>query len=229
MPIYDIDYTIQTGNLLPPNKRKPKYLAWLIVLTYPIQWLRNIFFSEYTEGSTAPFWVIHNNYAIGDRVRNASDHGVYECIVAIVNDLIQPSSDPARWIKIADNYVGVREREKYTGQKLSLEFALNKWFRTTFNQPPGTPDIYITNNVLKVFPFIVGGLESNSSSVVSDELFADSFIVDDYNFGVPAFTIFIPVAVWTALSSNAAARDPIVRSFANKYVIAGMTYDIQTY
>lgn len=89
-------------------------------------------------------------------------------------------------------------------------------------------DIYILNNSLGILPFIVGGSEAISSVVYADH--SSEFIIDGYSFANRInFTIYVPVAVYNALSAISGDRDKIFRAFVNEYIPAGLTYNIQTY
>src|SRR5579872_5179165 len=95
-PLYEINYQNQVASIAPVNKRLTGILQWLISLTYPLQWLHDLFFVDYYSGSPAPMWVSGNTYAYGDRVRFA-DNSVYEVInEAGVTDTspVNPSNDP---------------------------------------------------------------------------------------------------------------------------------------
>jgi hypothetical protein len=106
-----------------------------------------------------------------------------------------------------------------------LEYALNKWFGTVFRQPPTLSDIYILNNAVLTPVFVVGASEDESSDIFGD--ISSEFIIDDYDFTTAyAFSIYIPTAVYDALG---AAKESIVRNFADKYVIAGILYNITPY
>jgi hypothetical protein len=120
------------------------------------------------------------------------------------------------------------ERILYNGQKLTLEYAMNKWFGTTFRQPNSTSDIYISNNSITIPTFRVGTLELGSSVVGT--LSSSEFIGTVSSFTVSAnFTIHCPVAVYNALDITLINNDKIFRAFVDKYVPAGVTYTIITY
>ena len=89
-------------------------------------------------------------------------------------------------------------------------------------------DIYISGAFSLINPFVVGGVEAESSSVYT--LGSTEYVIDGYSVTTQYnFTIFIPSAVYTALAADAATREKIVRAFADKYVPVGIFYEIQTY
>lgn len=224
MSIYSIDFAKRVVQLLPPDKRFTKHIAWVKALMKPLQWFRDLWFGEYLTGSTAGQWNSGVTYAKYARVRYSKS--IYESLVdGNVNNL---PTDTAYWMQVQENFIGLQERILYNSQKLVLEFALNKWFDTTFRQPPAQPDIYITRNAIGVDVFRVGGVESNSS--ISFGNVSSEYVVNQYSFAAqPNFTINIPVAVFNALDPTGQNNENIVRDFVNRYVAAGLLYTIQTY
>lgn len=220
--IYDIDFSKFAGEMLPPDKRTTRSTAWVIDILSPIKYLRDLWFGSYRAGSTAPA------YAAGTYAKYAQvkyNKRVYESLKNGNTDL---PTVTASWKVVQQNFIGLSERILYTGQKLTLEYAMNTWFGTTFRQPTNVSDIYITNNTLAIPVFRVAG-DEDSSSVVFNET-SSEFVINDYNFAVQFnFTINCPVAVYNALDTVAANREKIFRAFVDQYVPAGLTYNIVTY
>jgi hypothetical protein len=220
--LYGVDIPSIAGNILPPDKRNTNMLAFVKALVSPIQYVVNLFLGSYRSGSPAPIWT-SGAYPLGVRVRY--NFAVYEAIVDGTTDVPTVATS---WRLVQSNFIGVSERVLYNGQKVILEYALNKWFGTNFVQPNGTSDIYVTTNTVAAYPFLVGATEDLSSSTY----YANSteYIIDSYSFtGNYRLTIHMPSAVYTALSTVSAMRDPIVRAFADKYIPAGISYNIVTY
>lgn len=238
MGLYDADFSQQTLNLIPPNKRNKITLAFLGVYAAEFQYLRDLLFDTRANGFSGAIWSA-GAYTLGQRVRYI-DRSVYEVVVASTSATPGTSTD---WLKIQNIWIGSRERIKYNGKKLLLEYILNKWFDTVFRQPTAytaaTPDatayytpksdIFITNTALVNNVFRVGITESESSFVSISEAEAVDAVFDDYSFSATSFTINVPVAVWTALGADAPTRDGAIRALADKYVIAGILYKIVTY
>lgn len=222
MSIYDLDYTIAGPQLLPPDKRRTKMMAWIKALLKPLQYLHDIMFISYKQGSTDPQYA-GGTYNKGDRV--VYFFSVYESLIGTNAAL---PTDQTKWVKIQENFIGVDERVKYNGQKIVLEYALNKWFVTQFRQPPLQSDIYITVNQIIAKSFIIGSAKNNSSSVgltTSSEpvgTTVSSSVLKNMN-------INIPLSVFNALASTNAQRESIVRAFTNKYITSGITYNVITY
>jgi hypothetical protein len=218
---YDLDYSIVGLQLLPPDKRRTRQIAWVKALLAPLQYMHGIVFLSYKQGSPAPQYA-GGAYNKGDRV--VYFFSVYE---ALENTATLPT-DQTGWVKIQESFIGLDERVKYTGQKIVLEYALNKWFVTQFRQPPALSDIYITTNLIPTGSFIVGGTEHTSSVVYSGG--SSDYIYNDLaTGGVKNMNVNIPVAVFNALAATNAQRESIVRAFVNKYITAGITYNVVTY
>jgi hypothetical protein len=277
--IYNVNYEGVETNLTPPNHRTPVWLSWLNVLLYPLQWIHNIFFNDYANGSNYAFYNSSNSYTVGTNIIDI-DNAAYQLTLGgqyvtgftvtsggsgyvnpiisisggggtgatatvtitggaitgivltncgygytsaptaiIVDDTLDAggalatssisASAPSPhlnvnngiWVLINPDYRGVRPRTNFNGQKLVLEGILNQFFRTTFRQPPyGTlPDIYIENNALEDFVFVVGETEPQSSVAVHDNYEAVNYIEyqnSDFNFSGNAFTIFVPMSLY---------------------------------
>ena len=217
MAIYDYDNQIVGEQLMPPVLRTDKQLSWINTLTAHVQNLWSLIFEDYRVGSVYPDYGFFTQYYVGDRVLFA-DKSIYECIS---NSLNISCLDTTKWVKVNDIFIGSDERVKYSAQKLLFEYALNKFFITS--------GIYITNNFIDVGDVFVMDTDSTESSVMP----LDSFYQEDYMdltatyaSGIYDYTIFVPIADYTTLGSSANA---IIRTFADKYNLAGMQYDIQTY
>lgn len=226
MSIFNIDFNQKAAELLPPDKRQSAFLAWVKSLFTPMIYNRTRIFNDYKLGvfGLYPVWAA-GTYDKGDRVIYLPDGRVYE---ALYDGVTSAPTDTTLWLLYQMDFIGVDERLMYNGEKVVLEYALNKRFNTTFRQPNDVSDIYIGTNPSGIFPFIVGGVEDISSSVFLD--YSEQFIIDDYTFGeVVNFAIYVPIATWTDLSTDVDARDKIIRGFVDLYNIVGTTYNIITY
>jgi hypothetical protein len=219
MPRYFIVFSLVWEKLYPPHLRKQKHLEWGNVLVAPLQWIRNLLFDVYIDGNSYGRWDITTSYLIGERVYY-SDRGLYEAITNNIGVTPQTATD---WKLILENHIGVRERVKYNSQKLLFEFALNRWFDTIGLQ------IYITNNTIYTGTFIMDRGSFNSSVISRNSVNASSYLGNTPLYDNIAFTIFVPLAVFNALAATNIDRENIIRNFADKYVIAGMEYNVVTY
>jgi len=202
----------------PPLKRKAKHLAWGTVLEEPLQWLHNAIFISYADGSTDLDYNNATAYVIGDRVVY-TNRGQYEAIQAGTGNL---PTDTDYWLKVNDNYIGIRERAHWNSQKIIFEDSLNKWFQTT--------GIYIQNNNVITNSFVMGNTGGLSSVMPNNSTLAATFMGNTYTgAGTANYTIFVPLAKYNSLAGNDTDRTNIIRDFANRYNLAGMIYDVQTF
>lgn len=219
--IFDIDYGLQTLEHLPVDKRVEPNISIGKSLLSGLQWLRDLYLGDYKTGAVVPNYS-SGTYFFGNKV--IYNKAVYLCIVEFTNN---PPTDSYSWQQIQQNFLGVDERVLYNGNKVVYEYALNRWFGTTFRQPNLQSDIYISNNTRPTPVFIVGDNSSDSSSSFLKT--SSEFVIDSYTISnIKNFTIHVPVAVYNALGASA-DRDRIFRSFADKYCAEGLFYDIQTY
>lgn len=220
--IYDINFNTLAVQVIPPDKRYSRMVAWVRMLLSPLQYLRDLWFGSYRSGSTAGAWAA-GTYAKYAQVKY--NKAVYE---SLVNNNTSVPTTVANWKVVQNNFIGLSERILYSGQKLVLEYALNKWFGTTFRQPPSQSDIYITNNPIGVAFFRSANVEDISSSVSNSG--SSEYVINNYSFNVQFnFTIHVPVAVYNALDTTGLNNEKIFKSFAGQYIPAGLTYQIITY
>lgn len=221
--IYDIDFSKFAPQMLPPDKRFNRSVAWVRLLLTPLQYLRDLWFGSYRIGSDAQQWVGTSPYDKYAQVKY--NKIIYESLEDNNSDV---PTTVATWRLVQQNFIGLSERIQYNGQKLVLEYAMNKWFGTTFRQPPNQSDIYIVNNSISVPSFRVGTSEQVSSTVGIQS--SSEYIKLVEAFSVSSnFTIYCPAAVFAALSTSPANNEKIFRAFVDIYIPAGVTYTIQTY
>ncbi|KAA2242813.1 hypothetical protein F0L74_09805 [Chitinophaga agrisoli] len=223
MSIYDVNYD-QTGpQMLPPDKRYSRMVAWVKTLLKPLQWVRDLWMGSYRTGSTANPWVGSSTYAKYDRILYKQK--VYESLIG--GNTASPT-DQTAWMVVQQNFIGVFERVLYTGNKLIFEYAINKYFGAVFRQPPNLSDIYISVNEKPFSVFVVGGIEGNSSIVYSNT--SSEFVINAYDFNTFFnMTLMVPAVLYAALDPNAANAEKIIRNYANQYIVAGIIYNVQTY
>lgn len=219
MSLYDVDIALFARNTAPSVDTTEEDLAMRRGL---LSAMGRVFDSlkDYKEGSTAP--IFSGTANLYDQI--SFNNAIYECIVAVTSN--DPAGAPQDWSLILPSAVGSDETQIYNSGKLSLEWALNKRFGLTFNQPPNTPDIYIQTNVITNIFFRVGAVETTSSAVgfaLSTEFIPFDALVTP---SPPNFTIFFPTADYASLGVNA---ESIIRSFVDRYVAYSITYNIQTY
>jgi hypothetical protein len=224
MGVFDVNFTKMGEQLLPPDKRMPMQKAWVKTMLLPIQWLRDIFLGTYRLGATYNPYLTSTTYSKGERV--IYRYSVYESLVN--GNLNQDPLNTNYWMLIQSNFIGVDERIKYNGHVLVLTYALNKYFGTTFRQPPNISDIYLEAHTKPKDVFVVGGTEANSSVVYANR--STEFVINSYTFAAfKNLTIWVPVAVFNALDTDPDNREQIIRNFADQYIVAGIVYEVKTY
>lgn len=223
MSFYDLDINNASVELLPPDKRYKNNIAIITALLKPLQWAHDLFFQSYYIGSAAQNFA-PGTYNYGQQV--IYNKQVYESLVDN-NGNTPPSSN---WELVQDNFIGVKERSLYNGNKLILEYALNKEFSTTFRQPnnPVTPtnsDIYITKISAVLTGFRIGSTNTGSSMIgassASGSIGGKTPFVYVYNFSVN-----IPTSLATSLGANYIV---IISSFVVQYAAAGIRFTVTTY
>lgn len=206
---------------MPPVKRKQKYLDWLYSLFKPLGWLMDLTLTDYRVGSSAPVWDALTVYNRGDRVR-WTDLAVYEALTTTIagDKPVGPAS--AKWYKVLDSFVGAEERALFNGQKIILEFALNKFLGTTFVQPVFSPpsassDIYIVNQQTDDNSFLVGLTSPETSFVPLDASLSEDYVGQTYVAPPETnFAVYYPVAFTTEQLN-------IVKAITEKYKLYGTT------
>lgn len=228
--IYNVDFNQQAEDLSSPDKRDPSLIALVKSVLSAIQWCRDLILGSYKSGATAEPYA-PGTYNIYNQVQ--FNNGVYESLID--NNTSSPG-DLTKWKLIQDNFIGTDERILYNGNKLTLEYALNRWFKTTFRQPStfnDGPDFYLPKSDIFISDltvsanvvFVVGGNELNSSVIYNDK--SSEVIIDDYSFvSEPNFTINVPAAFFISLGAGAEDK---IRSFADKYVVSGIRYNVSMY
>ena len=90
-------------------------------------------------------------------------------------------------------------------------------------------DIFITTNAtFAIDPFRVGIVEFESSSVSSDT--SSELVINSYSFATQFnMDVNVPTAFFNSLGTTNNIRESIIKSFVDKYISAGITYQIITY
>lgn len=214
--LYDVNFNQQASDLLPPDKRTLGVVSLMQALLQSVQWCRDLVLGSYKSGATAP------NYAPGSYSQYQQvvyKKGVYSSLIDNNTDTPDVASS---WELIQSNFIGVDERVKYNGQKIVLEYALNKRFGGVFRPPASIAlsDIYITLIPPSPFGFRVGltigssvGLTNSSDSVGSLYPFIQ----------INNFQINFPRSLYILTNENE------VRDFVNLYATAGLNYIIASY
>ncbi|HXR84328.1 MAG TPA: hypothetical protein VN722_08470 [Hanamia sp.] len=215
--IYDVNFNPIAVEQLPPDKRYTNNVATLQSLLNPLQWIRDLFFGSYYGGATCPIYAPGTYNYLDQVIYNKK---VYSSLIN--NNTGAPTT--ANWELVQDNFIGLQERLLYNGQKLVLEYALNKEYNRVFRQPPNTSDIFINTNPYSAPIFIIGLTEDKSSTVSTIGSSEFVGLSDGVSSRIDS-TVNIPSAVYSAQGG----KDNIFRNFIDQYMPAGITYKIQTY
>lgn len=229
------------NDLLPPLRRFTKFKTWLTVLLSPIQWLHDLIFTDYYAGSSAVLWVTGTNYVYGDRVKD-TDYKIYELmtVAGLTPSTVAPHFDPTNWVQVLDTFVGVGERIKYTGQRIILEYVLNKYFSVGSTALPwinGTNPSHSTQIFITEGTIFTGFWLTNTNNILTGYMSnANSaqkfFMANSPTFNPNTFIIHVPTAVDAAITANQVSgvtAEDVIRSVADKYVQAGKLYSYVTY
>lgn len=222
--MYNVNYNTTIESLLVPDKRTKKTVAFNSVLVTEVSNNHNILFTTYKDYSVYPNWTA-GTYAKNDLVKYGKS-----IFKSLENGNTGQPTLSDKWRLASENFLGSDFRLSITGSKLNLEYALNIWFGSTFRQPKvGLSDIYLTtNSIIQIPVFRVGITEIESTAVGADT--SQESVINYYDFLAQYnLTINIPSALFTSLGTTNDIRNSIVRSFADKYINAGLTYQIQTY
>lgn len=222
--MYNVNYNTTIESLLVPDKRTEKTTAFNTALVAEVANNHDLLFTIYKDYSVFPTWTA------GTYAKNALVKYNKSIFQSVENGNTTQPTLSDKWRLVSENFLGSDFRLSITGSKLNLEYALNTWFGSTFRQPSaGNSDIYLTTNSIVPIPvFRVGRTEIESTSVGT--LTSSQLIVDSYSFATQYnLTINIPSALFTSLGTTNDVRNSVVRSFADKYINAGLTYQIQTY
>lgn len=177
MGFYDQNYKKISEQLSPPQYRLPRNLSWFEAILYPLQWLRDLIFFDYASGTDAERWDSLTAYVYSDRV--IYQGMVYEALQGSTG--VIPSENSGTWLLVLEDFRGVYERVSYNGQKLVMEYLLNRWFFTTFiqpdhNNPSNRSDIFIDTLPTDDDSFMVGASDEETSYVPAVSDFSEDFV-----------------------------------------------------
>ena len=198
MSFFDITYSSIWKKLIPPSKWGQNVLDWGTALLSPLQWVANLTFNGYANGDVVSAMYSGTIvYIKANRVRY--NNRIYECIVTPPAIGYDPSN-VNYWIQIQTDWRGVNERLAYNGQKLILEYVLNRWFGTTFNQPPNTTGstYFITPLTVVDNTFLIGQNDNDTSSIAETAAFQSDFISETYVTQPFDFQVNYPASISAA-------------------------------
>ena len=227
-----VNFQNLVSNLNIPVLRKAVHTAWLNIIVAPLD-LVQMWWQERLTGQVHTLFNSATNYNANDYVRYG--RATYFCILTPAISLFPLPTNLTYWYKISDDYIGLKERSKYSAQKVMLEFALNRRFSPTTITPPfsaSNVSIYITNNANN--PTVLYSARGNvytstwtapkSSTSFWYSILGNPNITTFYNF-----TIHVPTAIMTAINPTLAEAIFVISQEVDKYKLAGTTYNIVQY
>lgn len=222
---YSLNFDKLGENLLPNNKRLVKYKSFVSTLLSPLAWLHNRFFYDYKEGAAYAPYNNATQYYRGDIVIYL-DKSIYYCLNDSLGNI---PTNSAYWYKVQDVYLGIKERIYYQPQRLTFEYALNRFFGQLFVNPPATNVIYISNNTIDANGMVIG-LNDADTALIPELLGFNNYVGSTPpSSNIYAFTIYYPVYLPATLSLTTSEFESILKQQADKIKLAGTFYNIATY
>lgn len=218
--MYSFNTTYFTEKLTPPALRVVRILAFLRVITVPLQRKWDDFL-EYINGSSYAVYSDVTSYIIGDRVKYGIS--IYECILGTTGNY---PLNTLYWLLINKDFVGCDARIKFNSQKIIFEYVLNLYLNDT---PTKLPLIYTTRNTIDVNGFYLGVDGISELGELGADSTQDDYLGTSYTLNQYSFTIYVPILLYTSLAATSADRLERVKNIADKYKLAGTTYDVITY
>jgi hypothetical protein len=219
------------SNLTPINKRVSGFLRFLYGL---FEGIKDIFFLSKASYTGQPSIVdIHNSvsiYSVGAIVQDIASGNIYESLIDFNTDTLDNTSS---WRKISSSIIGMQESVRYDASNISLTYALNKRYQTTFLPDPDVfvSDINITGIVDGLPMFQIGGVENNSSYInAANPDSSDGYIpaanTASYQIG---FTVNVPTAWWPTYFTTLPDCELSIRNYLKPLVPIGIYYEVTDY
>ena len=226
MSIYNIDTDYVNEQLTPPKLRKNKFLSWLSVLAKELNIFNDLFYLYQKSDITS--WLafsMSSTYSLNDKVIY-TDNNIY-----MYNNTTPTAgnlpNDTTYWTLVQTNFIGVDKRINANAQKMILEYTLNRYFRVSIM----SPQIYIQNTTVFLTPFVMGNSGPTSSSMSNISSYQVNYLGNAYTYSsnIYDYTIYVPTVLFASLGTSTLNRENAIRSFADLYNLAGMTYRVITY
>jgi hypothetical protein len=245
-----VDFDVFAENMLPPTKRKPKWIAWMKAVMSQLKRLYNNFFGLMTysiiDATAPPFYDSSTVYTYDELV--IFNYSVYQNMISPnQNNAPDLNSDPTdenrKWDLVQNVFIGLNERSKYTFQRIVIEWALNHYFKKELNdnsfvgfvQPdnPITPtrsSIYI-DSLPPVYNSFLSYTGDTPTSLSFNGMSSAFVFTTEIYSTASSFQcqINIPSTVYTSINVDATIAEKIVRNFVDRYCISGIQYQIATY
>jgi hypothetical protein len=226
MSLYSHNWAGFLRVLTPRNKRKSKILAFLGAVISVVDYLYTRTIKQFFQNGLYIDYSGAETYEKYDVVKYGFN--VYECIVSSSNGVVPANT--TNWRRLQNNYKGAFERSKILSGRISLEKYLNDFYTTSFNYPSSSNAIYISTNSNDITQQYSSPFEKQTSKVTdtggaSRYFTGSSFSVYSQN----NFTIYVPLAVWTAIDTTDSKREGQVKNLIINYVPSGLTFNVTSY
>jgi hypothetical protein len=217
----------QANDLLPDRKRTTENVSFLrgMLMSFDRLWKQFLSFVRGADNVTGAVKWVAGTYTQYTQVYYEPTGEVFEVTVASTTTEPTTSTD---WYRVNESFIGNVEAQNFTAGVLSLTYALNRRFGTSFNYPPALSEIYIETLPNLALSFIVSGDDASSSISYSEH--SDTYILNASSIGTNDydFVIKIPASIWPTFTSGD-ETDQMIRNFVDKYVAGGMRYYVETY
>lgn len=246
-----IDWNNQAIEFLPASHRTPRFIAWFQgMISGSNAWLNQNFWNYCYGDNFSSFFDPLITYSLNSIVVGSiSSGGLYSydgVYISLSDGNIgnSPLNSPSQWYKISPSYIGAQERAQYNAQKIIMEYALNRWFLTTFKQPTAftdgtassplgiwytpTSDIFITTKPITELTFYSG--ETEASSSYSRETDSGTWYSTETVVLGSDTTYYFIVWIPTALSIRLGLEyEKIISKVVNLMRIEGTIFQIELY
>lgn len=239
----NIDYELFVEDYLPPSKRGPKWLGWTKTLLSQVKREFEILWAFFHGSTVTEYFDIGTSYGLDDEI--IYKYQVFKSLADNNQGNVPDSTiqNPIYWQLILKSTIGALESSCYVAQKITLEWALNRYFRKEisdnffpgFVQPddpinPTNSTIYIENFVLTEPTLLVGWTEAESGVIGYSQSYGYITFDEQLTNASPfLFVVFIPTTVYSDIDIDPDIAETVVRQFLDDYIVLGTEYIIQTY
>ena len=212
MSLFRFDTKTAGVNLFPPDKRFNNNMNYVWSLLSTLQWSFDTFFKSYYEGEYTSYSAV--TYKLNDNVEYLGH--IYTSLKDDNTDLPTVASS---WLLVNNDFIGAKERSNIVGSVISLEYILNKEFKTSYNYPSQNA-IYITNVTIEFIQFDVA--RTFGSGVGQTTSTAGVGQTGTINT-TPNIEIHVPLATYNLYGLER------IEGFIDTYINAGIKYTVISY
>lgn len=230
MQINRIDLNAFITSLLPPQLRTADNKDYVKALNVANDWL-NLNFTEYVNGTSYSEYDNLYTYSKGDRVDGTQilNGFIYESLQD--GNLGNSLTDTNYWLPVVNNSVGAWERSRFCANKMTFEWALNRYFGTNFRQNLlvdsyyERSDIYIDDSAGDIVSFLIS--DDNPTGYIPGYYYEDTSM--GYITETGTFVASEQYIIWVPLDVFNRFTEVLFRKIIDKYNYYSIKYKIQTY